>query len=366
MSDKNKPNVFPTPEQIRLANETGDMINNQFIEENENLKNDVSDAEKDAAEEMRRRTEEQLKLRNEQLRKNKVATEKLELEKQMLMNQNNSGGNNIIPPNNQNTNQYPMEQPKPNQNIEYISQPQMNQPFDLLPLPSGGKLYPSKKKNIKVAYLTTADENILTSPNLIESGDFLEILLNRKILEPELRYKDLIPGDRDAIMIWLRATGYGEIYPIEVYNKKDDTTFETDVDLSTLKTIELAVEPDSEGLFHFQLPTSKTMVKFKLLTIGDIEYIEKISEQYKDNLINEGVTLLLKHQIVDVNGNRDRNFINQFVDNMRILDSKQLRKYMSDISCGIDMNIEVQSPGGETIKTFLPLTVKFFWPDYQL
>jgi hypothetical protein len=259
-----------------------------------------------------------------------------------------------------------MEQPKPNQNIEYISQPQMNQPFDLLPLPSGGKLYPSKKKTIKVAYLTTADENILTSPNLIESGDFLEILLNRKILEPELRYKDLIPGDRDAIMLWLRATGYGEIYPIEVYNKKDDTTFETDVDLSTLKTIELTVEPDSEGLFHFQLPTSKAMIKFKLLTIGDIEYIEKLSEQNRDSLINEGVTLLLKHQIVDVNGNRDRNFINQFVDNMRILDSKELRKYMNDISCGIDMNIEVQAPGGESIKTFLPLTVKFFWPDYQI
>jgi hypothetical protein len=365
MSDK-KPNVFPTPEQMRLANETGDMINNQFQKENKEFVNQVSEAERAAMEEMKRRTEEQLRLRNEQLKKNQEAADKLERENKMLMNQNNNGGNNTVPPNNQYSNQYPMEQPKPNQNIEYISQPQMNQPFDLLPLPSGGKLYPSKKKTIKVAYLTTADENILTSPNLIESGDFLEILLNRKILEPELRYKDLIPGDRDAIMLWLRATGYGEIYPIEVYNKKDDTTFETDVDLSKLKTIELTVEPDSEGLFHFQLPTSKAMIKFKLLTIGDIEYIEKLSERNKDSLINEGVTLLLKHQIVDVNGNRDRNFINQFVDNMRILDSKELRKYMNDISCGIDMNIEVQAPGGESIKTFLPLTVKFFWPDFQL
>jgi hypothetical protein len=352
MNKKNKPNVFPTPEQIRLANETGEIINSKFKEENTGFVDEVSDAEKNAIQEMKRRTEEQLRLRDEQLKKNKETTSKLEeKERQVLIN---------------NQNKYKMEEPKQNQNIEYISQPQMNQPFDLLPLPSGGKLYPSRKKTIKVAYLTTADENILTSPNLIESGDFLEILLNRKILEPELRYKDLIPGDRDAIMLWLRATGYGEIYPIEVYNKKDDTTFETDVDLSKLKTIELTVEPDFEGLFHFQLPTSKAMIKFKLLTIGDIEYIEKISEQNKDNLINEGVTLLLKHQIVDVDGNRDRNFINQFVDNMRILDSKQLRKYMNDISCGIDMNINVQTPGGESIKTFLPLTVKFFWPDYQL
>ena len=39
--------------------------------------------------------------------------------------------------------------------------------------------------------MTTADENILTSPNLLQSGEFLEILMNRKILEPGLRYKDL-------------------------------------------------------------------------------------------------------------------------------------------------------------------------------
>jgi len=144
MSDK-KPNVFPTPEQMRLANETGDMINKQFQEENKDFVNEVSDAEKAAREEMRRRTEEQLRLRNEQLKKNEEAAKKLAQDQQMLMNQNNNGGNNIVPPNNQNFNQYPMEEPKSNQNIEYISQPQMNQPFDLLPLPSGGKLYPSRK-----------------------------------------------------------------------------------------------------------------------------------------------------------------------------------------------------------------------------
>ena len=42
----------------------------------------------------------------------------------------------------------------------------------------------------------------------------VEILINRKILEPDLRYEDLLVGDRNAIMIWLRATGYGEMYPV--------------------------------------------------------------------------------------------------------------------------------------------------------
>jgi hypothetical protein len=103
-----------------------------------------------------------------------------------------------------------------------LSQPNYNAPFDVIPLPSKGKLYKSKKANIKLAYMTTADENILTSPNLLKSGEFLEILINRKILEPELRYRDLLPGDRNAIMLWLRATAYGEMYPITILDEFDE------------------------------------------------------------------------------------------------------------------------------------------------
>ena len=37
----------------------------------------------------------------------------------------------------------------------------MNLPHDLVTLPSGGVFYKSKKKSVKVGYLTAADENIL-------------------------------------------------------------------------------------------------------------------------------------------------------------------------------------------------------------
>ena len=35
----------------------------------------------------------------------------------------------------------------------------------------------------------------------------------------------------------------------------------------------------------------------------------------KDNIINEEQTLILQNQLVEINGNRDRNFINDFVNN---------------------------------------------------
>ena len=389
MSNK-KPSVFPTQDQISYANETGELISNQLEEENVVQSTSGSDAEAMAAAEMKKRTDDQLRMREENLKKNEEISRQIDNKRENQMsekqpynwdkeskelptegNNNNNhnyyGGNGNDGGNNNNNTGMNSEQPKSNHNvyIEQLSKPQMNQPFDLIPLPSEGKMYPGVKKNIKVAFLTTADENILTSPNLVESGEFLEILINRKLLEPNLRYRDLLPGDRDAIMIWLRATGYGEMYPVTLYDNKNET-FDTEVNLSELKTINLNVNPGTDGLFDFELPLSKNKLKLKLLTVGDVEDLQEIVKENEDNLINEEQTLILENRIVSVNGNKDRIFIKEFAANMRVIDAQKLREFMSKIECGVDMTIEVRSPGGETIKTFLPLTTKFFWPNSEL
>ena len=54
---------------------------------------------------------------------------------------------------------------------------QFQAPFDVIPLPSGGLLYPGQQGNVKVEYMTAMDENILTSPNLIKSGKVIDILM---------------------------------------------------------------------------------------------------------------------------------------------------------------------------------------------
>jgi hypothetical protein len=354
---ENRPKVFPTADQIAAANQTGVQIAKE--QEETIMNNQVSSGEIEAATEMARRTAEQLRLREESLKSSNqdVAQEALIPRVEVQ----------------QHTMKSPMENLKPqintNRDIEIaqISQPQMNQPYDIIPLPSEGKLYRNKKGKIKVSFLTAADENILTSPNLLESGDFLEILLNRKILEPELRYNDLIPGDRDAIMVWLRATGYGEMYPVTILDE-NDKPFETEVDLTKLKVKHLSIEPDGEGLFTFTLPLSKSTVKFKLLTVGEISELEKLALFLKEenNLINTESTLLLESQVVEIDGNRDKNYISEFIDTMRIMDSKKLKTYMSELDCGIDMNITFGTPGGGSVTRFLPFTVKFFWPDFNI
>ena len=47
-------------------------------------------------------------------------------------------------------------------------------PYDVVDLPSQGLLYESKKKTVKLEFLTAMDETILSSPNLINSSKFID------------------------------------------------------------------------------------------------------------------------------------------------------------------------------------------------
>lgn len=249
---------------------------------------------------------------------------------------------------------------------EELSEPQYDSLFDMVPLPSNGILYDLPDKHIKVSFLNASDENILTNPNLLQSGKFLEILINRKILNSRLRYKDLTIGDRDAIMIWLRYTGYGDKYPISVRDPKTDSYFESEITLSKLKIKKLQLKPNKEGNFDFKLPLSGNIISFNYLTIGEIEEIEKEQElialEKGEEFVNPSTAILIK-QIKSIDGDNNKKLIEKFVNSMRLGDVKELRKYMDENEHGIDMNLTVRTPGGESIKTFLPINTQFFWPE---
>jgi len=374
-----------TEEQMRLRDEVG------VVQHPELAINERQPARRLTQEEidMNKRTEEQMRLRDEAIANNQAQTAKYHQQSEaslanlnknpnQLNNQQNMQQNTyqnqppvippVIPPTQNNYgDNYGKNPSNINSSIFELSQPNYNAPFDVIPLPSGGKTYRVKKPNIRLAYMTTADENILTSPNLLQSGEFLEILINRKILEPGLRYKDLLIGDRNAIMIWLRATGYGEMYPVTLFDE-NDVPFDTEINLDELKTKELGAEPDEEGYFDFQFPLSKTNIKFKLLTCGDQEDIERMAEKDKENgsIVDNTNTYILERMIVEVNGSRNRNEIREFSNSIRIKDAREFNNYVDSIESGIDLNITVGTPGGGSLDTFLPLNLKFFWPNIRL
>jgi hypothetical protein len=351
-----------TEEQMKQKKEFGFVKDESLVEKSESQK----------------RYEEQIRLRDEQINKNNEMIGRYQ--QQFSEAQNRKTVMNeppkveppvnvppIKPPTNTLNNMNEPNDDKLKQYIINLSQPNFNSPYDVIPLPSQGKLYPIKKSAVKVGYMTTADENILTSPNLIQSGLFLEILMDRKILEQNLRYKDLHVGDRNAIMLWLRATSYGEMYPITILDE-NDIPFDTEINLNDLKYKELGAEPDAYGLFTFVLPLSKIELKFRFLTCGDTDEIDSIVEQDKlDGIPIDNTSIYkLSRMIMSVNGDTSEQAIKTLAESMRIKDSKAFLDYIEKIESGVDLNITVQTPGGGSITTFLPLNVNFFWPNIRV
>ena len=107
--------------------------------------------------------------------------------------------------------------------------------YDVVELPTKGIYYPNKKKSVRVSYLTASDENILSSPTLINNGTVIEELLKRKVLDKDLPIEDMVEEDRQAILIFLRNTAFGSEYTLTTYDPKTDKEFSTVINLETLK-----------------------------------------------------------------------------------------------------------------------------------
>ena len=238
-------------------------------------------------------------------------------------------------------------------------------PFDVLELPSKGLLYPGRPETVKVEFLTASDENILTSPNLIRSGKVIDVLLQKKIKSTEIPVNQMLVGDRNAIMIWLRATGYGEMYPVKMVDPVTAEEFETEVDLSSLSTKPLTAQPDENNEFDFTLPRSKKKIKFKLLTVADETSITKKTEarnKATKSMISMALTYRLQAQILEIEGNRDPNIISKFIEVIPAYDSLKFREHSDEIEPGIDLEVEVEGPSGSFRSPFA-IGLNFFWPN---
>jgi hypothetical protein len=361
-----KPNVFPSMnEGMKEANEMGTRIAEQANKELDIKNVHKSQGELDATAKMKQdsldKLAEQLRLRDEAIIRNRD-------EVKGVVSENVIQAKPQVSYPSQETVETPQVEISEEEIYKRLSTPQENDHYDVIPLPSEGLLYKNGKSTLKVAYLNASDENIITNPNLLESGKFLEILINRKMLDTPLRYKDLHVGDRNAIMIWLRSTGYGPMYNITLSdpNAAEYTEFEAEVDLSKLGFKNLGVKPDKDCLFTYTLPVSGDEIKFRMLTVGDVEDIEEHLESILETegaQFTDASTYSLKKQIIEVNGNRDSQVVHQYINRMRIGDVRKFRNYVNEIESGVNMNIVVGTPGGGSVDTFLPLNLTFFWPD---
>ena len=88
-------------------------------------------------------------------------------------------------------------------------------PSEEVTLPSKGLLYPEgsplRRGIIEMKYMTAREEDILTNQNYISNGTVIDKLLQSLILTP-IDYKDLLIGDKNAVLVASRILGYGAEY----------------------------------------------------------------------------------------------------------------------------------------------------------
>jgi hypothetical protein len=148
--------------------------------------------------------------------------------------------------------------------------------YDVVELPSRGIHYPNNKKSVKVSYLTAADENILSSQNLIATNGVMEELLKRKVLDKDIDTNDLAEEDKQAILLFLRNTAFGPEYKFYLTDPKTEKEFTTSVDLSEVKFKDFTLAPDANGEFNYHMSKCNVDVTFKFLTPKQKEDIKKI------------------------------------------------------------------------------------------
>ena len=245
-----------------------------------------------------------------------------------------------------------------NQAIEY-GQQNFTLPHDVVPLPSGGVFYKNKKKSVKVGYLTANDENILMGGG----NDMTISLLRSKIYEPDLRVEDMLEGDVEAILVFLRNTGFGPEINLNLIDPSTRKPFQATVPLDELNVIN-GQTPGEDGTFITQLPKSQATVKLKPLTYGEVLEISKLEESYPKGRVVPKVTWRLQKEIIEVNGSTDKAEISKFVEQMPILDSKFIRKFMNDNEPRLDLSRVVITPSGEKMTVNVGFGADFFRPFF--
>jgi hypothetical protein len=245
-----------------------------------------------------------------------------------------------------------------NQTNEHL-QSNFSLPHDVVPLPSKGIFYKNKKKSIKVGYLTANDENLL----MAGGDDMTQNLLRSKIYEPDLRIEDMLEGDVEAVLIFLRNTAFGPEMELTLTDPITRKPFNSTILLDQL-SISQGNTPNEDGTFITTLPKSNSTVKLRPMTYGEIIENQRIIDSYPSGRTPPKVTLRLQKEIIEVNGLTDKGEIAKFIEQMPISDSKYIRNFMDENEPKLDMKRVVIAPSGEKLTVNVGFGVDFFRPFF--
>jgi hypothetical protein len=212
-------------------------------------------------------------------------------------------------------------------------------PVETVPLPSYGKVYSEGSplalvETVDIRSMTARDEDILTSRALLKKGTVITELIKSCLVDKRVNPSDLLTGDRNALMVAIRITGYGAEYSTEIECNECNVKGSQVFNLSELPIKRLEISPivDGQNLFEFTLPYTKKKVRFKFTTGRDEEEMSTTQEKQKKLGLktDSAVTMGLQQAIISIDGIEDRHKISNFVKMMPARDSLALRNFIKD------------------------------------
>ena len=267
------------------------------------------------------------------------------------------------------TQQYAQSDSQPEQPLQFVT------PTEFVELPSRGEFYPEnhplyKKDTIEIRYMTAKDEDILTSRTLLKKGVAIDRFLQNIIVNKSIQVEGLLVGDKNAIVVASRISGYGASYDAKVNcpscGENTDFTFDLSECAigSSKKHEELGIEMTDRRTFIIHADRMNADVEVKLMTSKEETHLVQVMERKrKKKLPESNLTDQLRTIIVSVNGNNDRQYIESFINNLPAIDSRKIRGFYQEIVPNLDMNqdftcSECDSEGEVNV----PFGAGFFWP----
>jgi len=265
-------------------------------------------------------------------------------------------------------------------------QPYPDYEAEFVDLPSKGIFYKGRFKGLdklKIRKLNYQDEDILTTKSYYENETLFNEILKGVIVDPNgFRSEQLVPVDRDAILMWLRIGAFGKDYNVpyacdqEECGKKDTRTWDlADIDMPEYNP-KFEKELQDTGEVAITLP-SGTKVKLTVPSTGRELEVKKMLDTEKRQLKTERNYIITGRLLTVISSvildGKEFNSLKEIREWMRagtglsIIDSRYIQKMAKEIDVKI-----------KTAKTFtckhcghveedvaLPMTIYFFWPEYE-
>ncbi len=249
-------------------------------------------------------------------------------------------------------------------------------PTEIVELPSKGRFYPEghilhNTDTVELRYMTAKEEDILTDRTLLRKGLAVDRALSSLLVDKSIKLEDLLVGDKNALLVAARRTGYGNEYTTKVTcpSCAEVTDFTFNLDELGHNDFEEAlsdeeVELTERNTFKLTLPMSKVEVECRMLTGKEENLLaKKALRKGKTKEQSTALTDTLSQMILSVNGISDRLQINDFAYTMPARDSRYLRKVAARVTPNMDMTTQfVCSACGAEAALEVPLTADFFWP----